>query len=325
LYEERAVVRMLGMRRTLFVVPRALRPIVQGACTDAIARRERTRLEGSIEASEVTDDPAGWLTQAERLALDAVTARGEASTAQVTRDVPELAQRLTIGQGKWVAVQSVGSRVLPVLAAQGRLLRGRPLGSWVAGQYRWTPTAAWLGEEQRRVEHAEAVAELVRCWLHGFGPGTLADLRWWTGLGAAPVRKALTSIDAVEVELDDGTGFVAADDTEPVRPPAAWAALLPSLDLTVMGWTGRHWYLGDHQAVLFDRNGNAGPTVWWNGRVVGGWAQRADGEIVTRLLEDVGEEGRRMIDVEAEALISWLGDVRVKPRFPTPLAQELTA
>src|SRR5262245_39361413 len=45
LYDERTVVRMLGMRRTLFVVPRALRPVVQAACTDAIAARERTRLE----------------------------------------------------------------------------------------------------------------------------------------------------------------------------------------------------------------------------------------------------------------------------------------
>ncbi len=58
-----------------------------------------------------------------------------------------------------------------------------------------------------------------------------------------------------------------------------------------MGWQARDWFLGEHRAALFDRTGNIGPTVWWEGRVVGGWAQRASGEIVLRLLEDIGADG----------------------------------
>ena len=54
-------------------------------------------------------------------------------------------------------------------------------------------------------------------------------------------------------------------------------ALLPTLDPTTMGWTARDWYLGEHRAQLFDSAGNAGATVWWRGRVVGGWAARPDG------------------------------------------------
>ncbi len=90
-----------------------------------------------------------------------------------------------------------------------------------------------------------------------------------------------------------------------------------------MAWKERDWYLGDHGAVLFDRNGNAGPTVWVDGRVVGGWTQRADGEVVFELLEDVGRETTAAITQEADALASRLGDVRVKPRFPTPLHRHL--
>ena len=69
-------------------------------------------------------------------------------------------------------------------------------------------------------------------------------------------------------------------------------AFLPSLDPTIMGWQQRAWYLADHGPVLFDRNGNAGPTVWVDGRVAGGWTQRRSGEIVHRLLEDVGAEAK---------------------------------
>jgi len=92
-----------------------------------------------------------------------------------------------------------------------------------------------------------------------------------------------------------------------------------------MGWTERGWFLGDHAGALFDRSGNAGPTVWWDGRIVGGWAQRKDGEIAFRLLEDVGADALRAVEAQAETLATWLGKVRVTPRFRTPLERELVA
>ena len=75
-----------------------------------------------------------------------------------------------------------------------------------------------------------------------------------------------------------------------------------------MGWKEREWYLGDHAPALFDRAGNAGPTVWWDGRIVGGWVQRRDGEVVYRLLEDVGGDALAAIDADAAAVQDWLGE-----------------
>ena len=101
------------------------------------------------------------------------------------------------------------------------------------------------------------------------------------------------------------------------------AALLPTLDTTTMAWKEREWYLGPHAPMLFDRNGNAGPTVWWDGRVVGGWSQRRDGEIVYRVLEDVGSDAEAAVSLAAERLESWLGDVRVNPGFLPPFHRQL--
>jgi len=119
------------------------------------------------------------------------------------------------------------------------------------------------------------------------------------------------------------TGYVLPDDTEPDPTPDPWIALLPALDATTMGWKDRDWYLGPHRPTLYDRSGNAGPTIWVDGRIVGGWAQRRSGEVVTRLLEDVGAETACGIAAEAARLESWLGPTRISASFPTPLEIEL--
>ncbi|MET7441654.1 crosslink repair DNA glycosylase YcaQ family protein, partial [Streptomyces sp. NPDC005568] len=159
---------------------------------------------------------------------------------------------------------------------------------------------------------------------------TEEDLKWWTGWKVTDVRRALAAAGAAAVSLDGGvTGYVADGDAGPVTGPAEpWAALLPGLDPTAMGWRDRDWFLApDLRPALFDRSGNVGPTVWWNGQVVGGWAQRPDGEVVWRVLDaaGLGREGREAVAAEAARLSAWVGGVRVTPRFRTPLERELTA
>jgi hypothetical protein len=230
-----------------------------------------------------------------------------------------------MGVGKtWAGQVGVSTRVLFLLATEQRAVRGRPRGTWTSSQYRWSPMDAWLPDGVPRLTHDDARAELARRWLRAYGPGTEADLKWWTGWTLTQTRHALAATGAVDVELDHGPGFVLADDLSTPRRAAPWVALLPGLDPTTMGWRDRDWYLGDHGPELFDRNGNAGPTVWIDGRVAGGWAQRKTGAVVFELLEDVGREATEAIAAEAARLQSWLGDVRVTPRFPTPLQRRLT-
>jgi hypothetical protein len=325
LYEERTLVRVLCMRRTLFVVPRELVPAVHAACTRTIAARERRRLEGMIADSGVSTRPGAWLTRASRAALQALEARGEAFTTELVADVPILAKRLRVGAGtRFEATQSAAARVLPQLAMEGKIVRGRPR-AWRSGQYRWVPAERWLEGGIGTIDAEVARADLLRTWLAAFGPATETDLRWWTGWTAREARDALGMVPHAEVDLGGTTGVVLADDLDPVETPEPWAAFLPTLDPTTMGWKEREWYLGPHGATVFDANGNAGPTVWWDGRVVGGWAQRADGEIAYRLVEEVGSDAEAAIESEAERLATWLGDVRLRPGFLPPFQRELAS
>src|SRR5215469_95343 len=78
LYADRGVVRMLGMRRTMFVVPAPLVPVVQRACTDDVARRLRRGLERDLEKGGVAD-AASWLRDVGQGTLRALAARGSGS------------------------------------------------------------------------------------------------------------------------------------------------------------------------------------------------------------------------------------------------------
>jgi hypothetical protein len=308
MYEERSVLRVLAMRRTLFLVPVGDVPMVHAAASRAVAETERKRTIAMLTKAGVGPDPAALLEELEAVGLAAVRKRGEATTAELRAIDTRLGQKLTLSQGKpYEATISVGQKVFFHLALDGKIGRGRPRGTWIASQFRWSPIERSLPDGIAEMSVDVARADLVRKWLQVFGPGTQDDIKWWTGWSLAATKKAFAAIDTVEVDLDGGAiGYVLAKDVEPTEPPEPWVALLPALDATTMGWKERDWYLGGHQAALFDNVGNAGPTIWVAGRVVGGWAQRDNGEIALLLLEDVGAETRRAIDLEAARLADWI-------------------
>jgi hypothetical protein len=325
LYEERTLLRIIGMRRTLFVFPLELAAVVQAACTESIAVAQRKRYAKLIEEAGIAKDGRRWLARAEAATLKALAARGEAFATELSSDVPQLRKKVHYGEGKtWAGSMSMTSWVLFLLAAEGRVVRGRPRGTWTSSQWSWAPAEAWLKKPLARLEPERARAELASRWLKAFGPAGVDDLKWWTGWTLTQARAALAAIDAVEVDLGGRTGFIQSGDDESDPEVEPWVAFLPALDPTVMGWKERDWYLGEHGPALFDRAGNAGPTVWWNGRIVGGWSVRGDGQVPFRLLEDVGADAVAAIEAEAARLGGWLGEVKVLPRFATPLARELS-
>jgi hypothetical protein len=288
------------------------------ACSRDVAACERRKLVGYLEAAGVGG--SDWLAGAEQALLDALAARGEATATELAGDDPRLATQLVLGEEtKYEAKVSVASRVLTVLGADGRVIRTRPSGSWTSTQFRWAALSTWHpGVEEHTGD--EARVELARRYLGSFGPATAEDLRWWAGWTAGQTRAALAGVETVEA---DAGLLLAGDDEFPESEP--WAALLPALDPTTMGWKERSWYLGEHRERLFDRNGNASPTVWWEGRIVGGWAQAPGGEIRTRLLEDVGAEGEAAIEREAAGLAARVGAATLSPRARarSPVEQEL--
>lgn len=324
LYDDRSLIRMLGMRRTMFVVPTTLAPVVQHSSSDAVAARLQRALARELAA--VVPDPDGWLTDLQDCVVARLRELGGASALTLSKLDPRLRTKIGVADGKaYGGPVSINSRVLNLISAQGRIVRGRPSGGWSGSHYEWAPIEKWLPDGLPRLSEADAQTALVTQYLARFGPVTVADISWWTGWNQRNTRRALAGIPTAAVDLDGEQALVLAGDVDPVAEQEPWIALLPALDPTPMGWFARDWYItAEQRAVLFDRTGNIGPTVWYDGRVVGGWAQRADGQIAWRLLVDIGSEMTGRVAAEAARLTGWIGDVRVIPRFRTPLDRELS-
>jgi hypothetical protein len=310
------------MRRTLFVFPRDLLSTAQAGASNRVADSERRRLIRDVEKAGLRRDGRRWLTQASKAVMAALADGREATSSELRAEIPLLDGSIAYGEGKsWGGRASLAPRVLTTLSAGGQVVRASNDGRWTTSRPRWTSMRTWLGEELAPPPEAEGTARLVELWLRAFGPGTAADVRWWLGSTVGAVRGALGHLQAVEVDLDGQTGYLMPDDLEASDPVEPWAALLPPLDPTTMGWFERDWYLGPHREHLFDASGNAGPTAWWDGRIVGGWRQRESGEVFVQLLEDVDEEATGALEHESRRLTEWLAGTRVLARFPSPLAK----
>jgi hypothetical protein len=318
LYDDLVLYRMLAMRRTMFVVDRQLAPAVNEAVGRDVAARIRKGVLDHLAVGGGWDDT--WLAKVEGAVLDVLREQGPTTGMQLRTLVPELTEQVLVAPGKkYETRQAVASRILRLLAAENRIERDRPRGTWTSSQFRWK-----LADELPGVDPEEACRTLATQWLRAYGPATEADLRWWTGWSLGEVRSCLAGVETTAVELEHGIGIVLADDVDVPAEPSPWVAFLPALDPTPMGWKTRDWFLPPtHREDLFDSAGNIGPSIWVDGRIVGGWAQRSTGEVVFRLLEDVGADREDEIAQEAERVRAWIGEVRITPRFRTPLERGL--
>ncbi len=336
LYRDKALVRLLAMRRTLFVVPAESAPMIQHGAGDQVAARLRRDLVKRLAAdpdhpAAQSGDADAWLADVADSVEAVLDAEGPLAGAQLSAREPRLRSQLMYAQGKtYGGPVAITSPTLSWLSAAGRIIRGHAGANWGSSRYEWwTPKRFLPPSGIGPMPAEEAQRELVRSWLATFAPATVEDIAWWTGWNLRDTRVALSGVETVPVELEDEVkpGLLLAEDAETQVPESEpWLVFLPSLDPTPMGYQRRGFYLSDRaKRELFDTNGNIGPSVWLDGRIVGGWAQRPDGNVPFELFEDLGDDVVAMATAEAERVAAWHDGVSVSPRFPTPLLKRLRA
>ncbi|NIP14964.1 MAG: hypothetical protein GWM88_09645 [Pseudomonadales bacterium] len=339
LYEQRTLAKMLCMRVTLHAVPSDEVGLFFQAYSAHRTRPEvRTFGDFLVQAGLCQEEETdAYLRDLQRRVLDVLAEKGPSTVRQINQAVPELKTKIRHSVGKaYEGEFSVGSYLVPnIMGAQGLLIRARPRGTWRSNLYEYAALSDWLPDvDLESVTPQDARVWLVRRYLAAFGPATLDDVQWWTGFTKGETEEALEGLkqEAVEMELDigdSGAGYLMlADDAQRLRsftpPETPYAFFLPSLDPYIMGYRDRRRFLAaEHHAQVFDRAGNAVPTVWVNGRVVGAWGQRKDGTVIYGLFGPVGAEERALLQSRRQQLEGFLGGEYLPPRFRTPFTRAL--
>ena len=336
LFEERSLVRWMCMRRTLFVLPSADVAMFHQACVPRLLGSERRRLHKLFVMAELSDEAGApdLAADLEARVLAVVGELGQAFGKDLTERVPEMKATFPYGEGRaWGGRFSLAPRVNYLACMGGGMVRTRPRGTWRSNQHSYALRTQWLPDlDLESWEQAEARSELARRYIEAFGPVSLDDIQWWTGFTKTHTRQALAALGVgvatVRLEEHEAEQYAIADQlealagAEPLEP--THVALLPTLDPLIMGYRDRRRFLDEpSRELLFDRNGNAGPSVWAGGRVLGGWAQAEDGRIVWRLFGEPGGAVESALEARAASLPEFLGEHRVLPNFPTPQMKEL--
>jgi len=259
LYHDRALARVRCMRGTVFVVTRALLPIVLAATRRSI-EPPSTRYLATLGV-DVND----FRRLSDRIERE-LERTGEALSAA------EL--RLRTG------AKTSLSGVVNLMCDQARLLRDRPVGTWKSRTFtyrRFREVFPHVGS----MDEDHAVRLLTDRYLRAHGPVTMDDLVWWSGLAHRKLQPAFKDLgDAiVKVEIDGATGeyFVHADEVShlsraaPAEMPTV-VSLLPELDPYPMSRKSRDMIVGPEQKpYTTDRSGNVTSLIVVDGRVAGVW------------------------------------------------------
>lgn len=303
LWTERSLVKTFGPRGTVHLLPTDDLPMWTGALQALPTRAALFATDVRMTAAQTEQVIAAL---ADALADDELTV--EELTVAVVARVGKWAGDLVMPafQGFWprwqqAITEAANAGVLCYAPNKGRKAAYTNPQRWLPG-FKPMPTD-------------EAVAELVRRYLYGYGPATSANFARWLSAPETWAAKAFASSDLVQVYVEGREAWVCADDAAFSSAEASGGSglrLLPYFDAYVVGGQPRDLLFPGKASERALAGGQAGnyPVVLVDGVVAGVWHQRRSGRRVDLTVELLGSSTarvRRLVEAEAERIGEILG------------------
>jgi len=289
------------------------------ALTRALERRrvvQATLMRATIHVVSARDYPllaAGikrgrrewWLRvqarQLEGIDMSDVVARVRAHLREGPRRQPELVELLKAEGYPRIAAVSAGMWM--------DVVRVPPSGTWEQRRADLYGLAEdWLGAST--ATEAQGLEHLVRRYLGGFGPASLADLSSWSGLPATTLRPVVERLRLRRFRDEDGDELldvVRAPLPDPQTP--APVRFLPTWDATLLVHARRTQILPErYRPNVFDtKTPHSVPTFLVDGAVAGTWRYEK-GRVLLEPFEGLPPAARRAAEEEAEGLAAFHAD-----------------
>jgi DNA glycosylase AlkZ-like len=236
-----------------------------------------------------------------RLAIDAL---GIETAARIAPRLPTQLREIWEQEGPYATGQPLGEAIVHFCT---RILTLQQVVCFAPRAGNTAPfilVDEWLGSPIPDIDPETARAELLRRYLHCYGPSTRADFAAWLGVraGDAMAWWSLVQHEMTQVECG-GTSWILTEDLDALRsaPAPSGVRLLPPRD--------PYTQLRDRETILDRKHhrhvwkpiGEPG-TVLVDGRVAGTWRPRKHGRTLAVTISAFGpirDRDRKLLNAEA--------------------------
>jgi hypothetical protein len=209
------------------------------------------------------------------------------------------------------------SRVVREMSLKGLVCNGEPRGPWYhdteqtfVDVKRWVPGIA-------EAEKNWAQVSLMTKYLRAYGPATVQDYAYWTGMKVSAAREVLKGIGSelavVEVYDQKGKLYVPCDtllDLEHVEA-VPLVRLLPKFDALIMGQRDKTRFMDEFtRKHVFLPNAEVSATVIVDGRVEGVWEMKKHGDarsLSVEIFKELDEEHMDLLFSEIQRMKKFTG------------------
>lgn len=268
LYQQRVLLRAHAMRGTVHMLPLSQYRMILAATEDQLDGMYRRAFKHLDNMQAIID-----------AILDAVQQQGALLIEEIMAALPlEVDSRDLY-------------RLVNYLCTNGILVKSTVKGTWRNSVYRYQLLTEWQPNiPNHDWDVLPAQAKLIEGYLFAYGPATIDDIVWWTGLTKTKVKKGLNSLGencvSVYFETLADDAYLLQDDYEALvkwQPPdETQITFLPSFDAYVIAYIRRERLIDEVYYDLIFR-GVAGiiePVVLLDGRIIGTWKYAVDGDCV---------------------------------------------
>ena len=269
LSESRTLVKTVGLRGTLHLLPASEIPEWMAAARLRLPAEERRLARAGIDIAELKR----VINAIERIMGPRPITRPELEAALAEHSP---AWAMTTNPG-WVGSYKNWPLALGWSAAMGHVCYGPGDGGRISlvGLRHW---CAW-----REVEPVEGGMFAVRRFLHAYGPSTQAEFSRWFALEPAITRRLFDALsrELADVDVEGERRWILRSDARAAADPADDAVnLLPQFDVFIVGSHPRRQLIDPDSEVARLSPGTAAgfAVILVGGRVAGVWERRPKGK-----------------------------------------------
>ncbi len=257
LYTKKTLGKIRGMRKTLFILTKELMQIVYPFARNFTLNREEKYLEYRNISLKEYDALS-------RKILDLLQNR-ELSTRQIKQQINSKKDLVAI---------------ISIMCDQMLLIRGKPVSSWRDRRLLYTPFKKYFPNlNLSKYSENEALNLIIKKYIRSYGPATIDDIVWWSGITKTKLKPILTNLETevttIRISNLNHKYLFPLTDLNLLENRSAQEStvnLLPLLDPYMMGYKNRERYVDINKyEYIFDRSGNATQVILQDGFVIGIW------------------------------------------------------